>query len=180
MEYLPSYSDDLYLAHHGIKGQKWGVRRYQNPNGSLTDAGKKRIARKAQRKLNRIDREKVQSLYDIDKYERKAQKQLTRDKKKEHAHSQNTFLNKMRVNRIKQNEERIEWAKLRRESINMAAKARTDDILETCKREKLSVATKESMRFVDTGWRIVYSNYNAKIPIYTMYDGGTKYKVSAQ
>ena len=30
------------LCHHGIKGQKWGVRRYQNKDGSLTEAGKKR------------------------------------------------------------------------------------------------------------------------------------------
>lgn len=30
------------LYHHGIKGQKWGVRRYQNKDGSLTPAGKKR------------------------------------------------------------------------------------------------------------------------------------------
>lgn len=30
------------LQHHGIKGQKWGVRRYQNTDGSLTDEGRKR------------------------------------------------------------------------------------------------------------------------------------------
>jgi len=34
------YSDELY--HHGIKGQKWGVRRFQNPDGSLTPAGRER------------------------------------------------------------------------------------------------------------------------------------------
>lgn len=36
------------LYHHGIKGQKWGVRRYQNADGSLTAAGKKRIHRDSQ------------------------------------------------------------------------------------------------------------------------------------
>lgn len=35
-----SYKDELY--HHGIKGQKWGVRHYQNTDGSLTAAGKER------------------------------------------------------------------------------------------------------------------------------------------
>lgn len=31
------------LQHHGIKGQRWGVRRYQNEDGSLTEAGKKNL-----------------------------------------------------------------------------------------------------------------------------------------
>lgn len=34
-------SGERYLAHHGIKGMKWGVRRFQNPDGSLTSAGKR-------------------------------------------------------------------------------------------------------------------------------------------
>ena len=32
---------EAYLAHHGIKGQKWGLRRYQNSDGSLTEEGRK-------------------------------------------------------------------------------------------------------------------------------------------
>ena len=39
-----------YIQHHGTKGQRWGVRRYQNKDGSLTDAGKKRYARDASEK----------------------------------------------------------------------------------------------------------------------------------
>lgn len=34
------YNNELY--HHGIKGQKWGIRRYQNADGSYTDAGRRR------------------------------------------------------------------------------------------------------------------------------------------
>lgn len=42
------------LAHRGIKGQKWGVRRYQNPDGSLTDAGRKRYGTSFKKTFNRV------------------------------------------------------------------------------------------------------------------------------
>lgn len=38
------YLQHSYLAHHGIKGMHWGIRRYQNPDGSLTSQGKKRYS----------------------------------------------------------------------------------------------------------------------------------------
>lgn len=37
--------EKTFLAHHGILGQKWGVRRYQNSDGTLTAAGKKRYGK---------------------------------------------------------------------------------------------------------------------------------------
>ena len=39
MEY---YDKSNYIAHYGIKGMHWGERRYQNVDGSLTDAGRSR------------------------------------------------------------------------------------------------------------------------------------------
>lgn len=41
--------DPNYIAHHGIKGQRWGIRRYRNDDGSLTDLGKKRYANDAKK-----------------------------------------------------------------------------------------------------------------------------------
>ena len=56
-DYAATDRSSDYIAHHGILGQKWGIRRYQNPDGTLTKAGMKHY-RKAEKALERETRRK--------------------------------------------------------------------------------------------------------------------------
>lgn len=52
---------DSELYHHGIKGQRWGVRRYQNPDGTLTPEGKARYG--TVENFERAQKEKKKKIY---------------------------------------------------------------------------------------------------------------------
>lgn len=72
--------DNMELYHFGIKGMKWGVRRYQNKDGTLTPAGKRRAADNEKKHAMKNDVRNRRSLSDADlkkKIERiKMEKQL--------------------------------------------------------------------------------------------------------
>lgn len=66
MSYAIITYNDEYLEHHGIAGQKWGVRRYQNPDGTLTEAGKKKYYIDSDGSLKKMNRKNLKK-YDYKK-----------------------------------------------------------------------------------------------------------------
>lgn len=53
------YTEHMYknsLAHFGIHGQKWGIRRFQNEDRTWTEEGKKRYGKKSERQIRKAER----------------------------------------------------------------------------------------------------------------------------
>lgn len=77
-------AEEYFLAHYGVKGMKWGVRRYQNADGSLTDAGKKKLADRATGDYGKRDKflkgKKIAKLYGVDELREARQKVMDADK----------------------------------------------------------------------------------------------------
>jgi hypothetical protein len=82
---MTTYTDELY--HHGIKGQRWGVRRYQNEDGTYTEAGLKKLHKKdvkwAKKNYNKLYKKTYKrSKKEFNKYLKKdLDKKLSREAK---------------------------------------------------------------------------------------------------
>lgn len=85
-----------YIEHHGVLGQKWGIRRYQNADGSLTRAGKKHIqqiekkdVKWANKNYDKITSKAYkQSQKELSQYDRMLQANMIHGKSYINAHNQ--------------------------------------------------------------------------------------------
>lgn len=69
---------DYELYHWGVKGMKWGVRRYQNKDGSLTPAGRKRYAEPHEDYKRAHDKKSVKQMSDKELRDRNNRLQMER------------------------------------------------------------------------------------------------------
>lgn len=108
MSYEIIYKED-YLEHHGILGMKWGVRRYQNADGSLTEEGRKHYGNTSRNNENRtIDKKRAIAKYGHDSYV--LQKQAKKALKKGDEARAKEYNELQKQNRDKQKELRKELA----------------------------------------------------------------------
>ena len=66
--------NNTYLMHHGIKGMHWGIRRYQNPDGTLTPAGRAKKLNDYDQQLREATIKAANSAYAYKKYSNEAER----------------------------------------------------------------------------------------------------------
>lgn len=95
------------LYHHGTPGMHWGVRRYQNTNGTLTRAGMKRFKKvsKSKRESRKVTNDAIKILSkELKRTNRKANSYSKRDSEKGRQYIESSKVLNKRLNGIKSGE----------------------------------------------------------------------------
>lgn len=168
--------DEKELYHHGVKGQKWGVRRYQNKDGSLTPAGIKRYAQKgyAQDSL-KSNKTAIGKAYDAytgthkqnarDAYERSSEK---KNKARAERYLADKEARKQKaINKVKKHVDKEKVAKAVGKGAEVAAKAAlmsaTDDIFYGGAGKRIAKETiKQTGRAVVTAYTMANGGYDIR------------------
>ena len=139
-----------FLAHFGTKGMKWGTRRYQNEDGSLTELGRhhygvgmERSARGVSRDLRRLEKERVGAQARKDYYEKKAARANAKARIKSEKKGEPIELSK-RVQKL--NQKAKDYSALEKK-----AKSLSDRIISKALAKGYSIKSRDTMRFVRKG-----------------------------
>lgn len=138
------------LAHFGTKGMKWGTRRYQNEDGSLTAAGRehygvegKRSARGVSRDLRRLEKERAGAQARADYYSKRSAKAVAKAQRKSASSGKDAKLNKKR-------QKFVDKAKAYQKVADKAS-GMSDTIIKRALEKGYSVHSRDTMRFVRKG-----------------------------
>lgn len=162
-----------YLMHHGILGMKWGVRRYQNEDGSLTEAGKKHYgsgdiknisdSKGYSRRLNDLDTAIARNRRKLDDNAKLNKKYSTKaDKLSEKINAKNPMKGRVELTNPKlekYKQKANESFKKAMEAKKMIDKGDQEiaSILTKAKKEGYSISAKECRRDVSDGREVIES-----------------------
>lgn len=128
-DYRIIYSDELY--HYGVKGMRWGVRRFQNKDGSLTNAGKKRYDVDIEGAKSRVKEAKLNEKKAIKSYNRQT--------------GYGMIYNQKAIDEVNDSAKKTRWAKQDLESEKIKQKLNNET------KEKSSRRLKLEQQYMDKG-----------------------------
>lgn len=174
------------LYHHGILGQRWGVRRFQNPDGSLTSAGEKRYGdlstgKQIERKLNDYDKAIAFNTKDYNNHTRASYIYENRLNKLESRGKTDSKAYKKNLDRFNKSKAKADEAYGRIEE----GRKYVNDLVKHAKSQGFDINAKSTRRYVDKGIEVAAKMAGMALSIaavgggYTSLDyvEGTKYKV---